>query len=320
MNLASQNALLKTLEEPPQDSLIILIASSGGGLLPTVRSRCLQVSFAPLARSEVTQYLRTKHGMTSDEVEFVAAMSMGSIGAALGLDKEAFVEKRRVWVGIVGALKAGDYQSAVSAAEALAGNRDDALKFLAWAQSWYRDLLVYGVTGDDGELVNLDMRRANRTARGAGAERATDRGTDRQYRGGGGDPPQSQSPHGFGEILVWSCEGTVMSAVYLTTPLFYVNAEPHLGSTYTMVIADTLARYYRSKGAETFFLTGTDEHGDKIAQVAAEAKVSEKEFTDRVSAAFRRIWDDCGITYDHFIRTTDAHHVAFRAGSFAAGL
>ena len=158
MNLASQNALLKTLEEPPQDSLIILIASSAGGLLPTVRSRCLRISFAPLTRAEVARYLRTKQGVTGDEVEFLAAMSMGSIGAALALDKEAFVEKRRVWAGIVGALKAGDYQSAVSAAEALAGNRDDALKFLAWAQSWYRDLLVYGVTGDDGELVNLDMR------------------------------------------------------------------------------------------------------------------------------------------------------------------
>lgn len=102
-----------------------------------------------------------------------------------------------------------------------------------------------------------------------------------------------------------------MSSVYITTPLFYVNAEPHLGSTYTMVITDTLARYYRAKGAETFYLTGTDEHGDKIAQVAAEAQVSEKAFTDQVSAAFRRIWDDCGITYDHFIRTTDAHHVRF---------
>ena len=159
MNLASQNALLKTLEEPPQDSLIILIASSAGGLLPTVRSRCLRISFAPLGRAEITGYLRTKQGVTGDEVEFLAAMSMGSIGAALGLDKEAFVEKRRVWADIVGALKAGDYQSVVSAAEALAGNRDDALKFLAWAQSWYRDLLVYGVTGDAGELVNLDMRQ-----------------------------------------------------------------------------------------------------------------------------------------------------------------
>jgi DNA polymerase-3 subunit delta' len=158
MNLASQNALLKTLEEPPQESLIILIASSAGGLLPTVRSRCLRISFAPLARCDVVHYLRTKQGMTGDEVEFLAAMSMGSIGAAMGLDKEVFVEKRRAWAGIVGALKAGDYQAAVVAAEALAGNRDDALKFLAWAASWYRDLLIYRATGDSSELVNLDLR------------------------------------------------------------------------------------------------------------------------------------------------------------------
>jgi len=102
-----------------------------------------------------------------------------------------------------------------------------------------------------------------------------------------------------------------MERIYITTPLYYANAEPHLGSAYTMVITDTLARYYRALGYETFYLTGTDEHGDKIAQAAADAKVPPKEFTDRVSAAFRRIWDDCDITYDHFIRTTDTHHVQF---------
>lgn len=157
MNLASQNALLKTLEEPPQDSLIILIAANAGGLLPTVRSRCLRITFAPLARREVAQYLRAKQGMSGDGVEFLAAMSMGSIGAALGLDQDEFVKKRHIWAGIVGALRADDYHAALAAAEALAGNRDEALKFLAWAQSWYRDLLIYGVSGDGDALVNLDM-------------------------------------------------------------------------------------------------------------------------------------------------------------------
>jgi DNA polymerase-3 subunit delta' len=159
MNLASQNALLKTLEEPPQDSLLILIAPSAGGLLPTLRSRCLRISFVPLAGSEVERYLRTKQGLTGDEVEFLAALSMGSIGAALRLDKEEIVEKRRIWTGIIGALKAGDYPAAMIAAESLASNRDDALKFLAWAQSWFRDLLVYGVTQNSTDLVNLDMRK-----------------------------------------------------------------------------------------------------------------------------------------------------------------
>ncbi|MBI2988522.1 MAG: methionine--tRNA ligase [Deltaproteobacteria bacterium] len=102
-----------------------------------------------------------------------------------------------------------------------------------------------------------------------------------------------------------------MERIYLTTPLYYVNAEPHLGSAYTMIITDTLARYYRANGRETFYLTGTDEHGDKVFEVSAGAGIPPKEFTDRISAAFRDIWDKCGITYDHFIRTTDVYHVRY---------
>ena len=102
-----------------------------------------------------------------------------------------------------------------------------------------------------------------------------------------------------------------MERIYLTTPLYYVNAEPHLGSAYTMIITDTLARYYRANGWETFYLTGTDEHGDKVFEVSAGAGIPPKEFTDRISAAFRDIWDKCGITYDHFIRTTDMYHVRY---------
>lgn len=102
-----------------------------------------------------------------------------------------------------------------------------------------------------------------------------------------------------------------MASVYLTTPLYYVNAEPHLGSAYTMIITDTLARYYRAQGYETFYLTGTDEHGDKIAQAAAASGKDPKSFTDQVSAAFRAAWDACDITYDHFIRTTDLYHVRY---------
>jgi methionyl-tRNA synthetase len=102
-----------------------------------------------------------------------------------------------------------------------------------------------------------------------------------------------------------------MKRIYLTTPLFYVNAEPHLGSAYTMIITDTLARYYRARGWETFYLTGTDEHGNKVAQAAADAGIAPKAFTDRVSATFRAAWDTYGITYDHFIRTTDPYHVSF---------
>jgi len=102
-----------------------------------------------------------------------------------------------------------------------------------------------------------------------------------------------------------------MPRIYITTPLYYVNGDPHLGSAYTMLITDTLARYYRARGWETFYLTGTDEHGDKIAQAAAEARMTPKAFTDQVSATFRAAWEACDITYDHFIRTTDAYHVRY---------
>src|SRR3990172_13368083 len=87
--------------------------------------------------------------------------------------------------------------------------------------------------------------------------------------GGGGHPAQSQSPHGARKISFLRGGRPLMERIYFTTPIYYVNAEPHLGHTYTTVVADTLTRYYRSLGYEAFFLTGTDEHGDKIAQAAA---------------------------------------------------
>ena len=130
MNLASQNALLKTLEEPPQDSLILLIAANAGALLPTVRSRCLRLPFAPLTRHEVAGFLQAKLAMNAGDAEFLAALSMGSIGAAVNLDKDELIEKRRNWVDVLSSLKAGDHHAAMLAAEALSANRDDALKFL----------------------------------------------------------------------------------------------------------------------------------------------------------------------------------------------
>jgi methionyl-tRNA synthetase len=96
--------------------------------------------------------------------------------------------------------------------------------------------------------------------------------------------------------------------VYLTTPLYYVNAEPHLGHTYTTVLVDTAARFHRSMGRDVFFLTGTDEHGDKIAEAALAQGSEPRAYADHVSGIFRSTWDTCSITYDHFIRTTDGYH------------
>jgi len=96
---------------------------------------------------------------------------------------------------------------------------------------------------------------------------------------------------------------------YITTPIYYVNAEPHLGHAYTTVVADALARFHRLLGEETRFQTGTDEHGEKVLEAAAAAGLPVKDFVDRTSARFRQSWDDLDISYDNFIRTTDPAHV-----------
>lgn len=99
-----------------------------------------------------------------------------------------------------------------------------------------------------------------------------------------------------------------MERFYVTTPIYYINAEPHLGHTYTMVVADTLARFYRAKGVETFVVTGTDEHGDKIAAIAAAHGENPKLYADRMSPLFQQAWQECGFLVDQFVRTTDPRH------------
>ncbi len=97
---------------------------------------------------------------------------------------------------------------------------------------------------------------------------------------------------------------------YLTTPLYYVNAKPHIGHAYTTVAADALARYRRLMGDDVYVLTGTDEHGQKIAQAAQAASQPPKAYADIVVAEFQRLWERLSIRYYRFIRTTDADHEA----------
>ena len=95
---------------------------------------------------------------------------------------------------------------------------------------------------------------------------------------------------------------------YITTPIYYVNARPHIGHAYTTIACDTLARRHRMLGDDTWFLTGTDEHGQKIERAAQAAGKTPQQFTDEVSAQFRRLWDRMGLTYDDYIRTTSPRH------------
>lgn len=95
---------------------------------------------------------------------------------------------------------------------------------------------------------------------------------------------------------------------YLTTPLYYVNSKPHIGHSYTNIAADALARFQRLKGNEVLFLTGTDEHGQKIAKAAQSAAMEPGPFTDKMSMTFRELWKTLNISYDDFIRTTEPRH------------
>ncbi|MBL8995436.1 MAG: class I tRNA ligase family protein, partial [Spirochaetia bacterium] len=107
-----------------------------------------------------------------------------------------------------------------------------------------------------------------------------------------------------------------MKTFYITTPIYYVNDKPHIGHAYTTILADVLNRYQKLFGAETFFLTGTDEHGQKVEQAARKAGMDPKAHCDLYSARFRETWTKLGIGYDHFIRTTDPDHMAYVSAAF----
>ena len=96
---------------------------------------------------------------------------------------------------------------------------------------------------------------------------------------------------------------------YVTTPIYYVNARPHLGHAYTTIVADVACRFHAMKEEETYFLTGTDEHGDKVVQAAQKEEKSPRVYVDEISRLFQDLWPLLNIGYDQFIRTTDSAHM-----------
>ena len=95
---------------------------------------------------------------------------------------------------------------------------------------------------------------------------------------------------------------------YITTAIAYTSGKPHIGNSYEIVLADSIARYKRKEGYDVFFQTGTDEHGQKIELKAEEAGITPKEFVDDVAGTIRGLWDLMDTSYDKFIRTTDPDH------------
>ena len=96
---------------------------------------------------------------------------------------------------------------------------------------------------------------------------------------------------------------------YITTPIYYPSADPHIGSAYTTSYADTLARYHRLCGHDVFMLTGTDEHGEKMVEAAEARGVTPQAFVDEMAERFRSTWDALDLRYDRFIRTTEPQHL-----------
>jgi methionyl-tRNA synthetase len=101
----------------------------------------------------------------------------------------------------------------------------------------------------------------------------------------------------------------MVNPFYITTPIYYVNARPHLGHAYTTIVADVACRFHSMLRAESFFLTGTDEHGDKVVRAAKKENLSPKTYSDKISGLFRDLWPELNIKYSYFIRTTDASHM-----------
>ena len=95
---------------------------------------------------------------------------------------------------------------------------------------------------------------------------------------------------------------------YITTPIYYVNDKPHIGHAYTTILADVLARFHRNLGYDTFFLTGLDEHGQKVQQAAAERNVDPQQHCDDMAPQFIELWEELHISNDDFIRTTEPRH------------
>ena len=99
-----------------------------------------------------------------------------------------------------------------------------------------------------------------------------------------------------------------MKTFYLTTPIYYVNDKPHIGHAYTTILADVISRFHRNSGEDVLFLTGLDEHGQKVQQAAEELKVQPKDHCDNMAPSFLKLWEKLHIQYDDFIRTTEERH------------
>lgn len=171
-NDAAANALLKTLEEPPERNLIILAATVEGDLLPTVVSRCQKLPFAPLPSALVAGELERRRNLAPPQAALLAALSGGSLGRALALDPEALLDQRRQVLADLEQMGQGSVTAVLDWAQRLAKSRADLDHFLALAQLWYRDLLLSHFKAPSRLLAHQDLREALEQGGREGAPRA----------------------------------------------------------------------------------------------------------------------------------------------------
>ena len=168
-NDAAANALLKTLEEPPDQHLLVLIARGEADLLPTIVSRCHKLAFAPLPSALIIQELEKRRSLPRSQAALVAALSGGSLGRAIALDPEELVRQRDQVLADLAHLHRGTMGVVLEWAQRLTKNRADLNNFLLLAQLWYRDLLLSHFQAPAGLLAHQDLLPALEQARSGGA-------------------------------------------------------------------------------------------------------------------------------------------------------
>ena len=168
LNDAAANALLKTLEEPPPQHLLVLTARGEADLLPTIVSRCHKLAFAPLSPALIIKELESRRGLPRAQAALVAALSGGSLGRALALDPEELVKQRDQVLADLGRFKQGSATMVLEWAGRLAKNRADLDNFLLMAQLWYRDLLLAHFQAPNDLYAHQDLLPALKQEQAAG--------------------------------------------------------------------------------------------------------------------------------------------------------
>ncbi len=157
MNLHAQNALLKTLEEPSDHTLLILIADNTGDILSTVLSRCLRLRFAPLTVEQVAVVVSRQKDIPEDRALLLAALGCGSPGKTLSGDGVKMLDERQEHFRRLAEVSADDMRGIAALADEMGADREKSLRFLEWARGWLRDIMVLQVTGSASGVYNRDL-------------------------------------------------------------------------------------------------------------------------------------------------------------------